>query len=214
MTLRWPHPVELLLRALLATAVLVWLAQAAAAELVSGLRPLLGWALDHLAADFRVLSLDFVDDRGNRALTALAQLDHVLQVGGRVIVPDGVSSLRVSSTVGIILQPLWVGAALLLAWPAISWVEALSRLMVAPPLLLLALLLDTPLAFSVRMWHTVLQAHDVPHDSPLLWWNTWLNGGGRLALGLVAGALALVLAAWCAAVIGLAVGRWRASQSG
>jgi hypothetical protein len=142
--------------------------------------------------------LDFVDDRGNRALAALAQLDHVLESGGRVIVPDGVSTVRASSTLGTILQPLLVGMTLLLTWPARSWPEAMARLLTAPPLLLLALLLDTPLAFSVRMWHTVLQAHAVDHDSPLLWWNTWLNAGGRLALGLVAGALAVVLAAWLA----------------
>jgi hypothetical protein len=191
----------LLLRALLVVGLLMWLFQQSAPALVDGLRPLLGWALDLCAGDFRVLSLEFVDDRGNRALAALAQLDHVLEAGGRIIVPDGVSKVRVSSTLGNVLQPLLVGSALVLTWPARSWLEALARVLTAPPLLLLALLLDTPLAFSVRMWHTVLQAHAVAHDSPLLWWNTWLNAGGRLALGLAAAALALAAAAWGAAAL-------------
>jgi hypothetical protein len=59
------------------------------------------------------------------------------------------------------------------------------------PAAALALLLDTPVSFAARLWDTQLRALQIQHDSPLIWWNTFLNGGGRLVIGLIAGALSV-----------------------
>jgi hypothetical protein len=188
------RPLLLLLRAAAVGALLLWLAQRHATDIVGALMPGLRWALERLAGDFRILSLDFHDDRGNRALAALAMLEHVLLVDGRVVVPDGVGRIRVTTTLGNVLQPVLVGLALIGIWPG-RWREWLWRPMLLAPLLAVVLVLDTPLGFALRLWHTTLNAHQVPHDALLLGWVAALNGGGRLALGLVAGGLAVAGAA-------------------
>jgi hypothetical protein len=55
-------------------------------------------------------------------------------------------------------------------------------------------LLDTPFSMAAWLWEIQLRAHEPDRASPLVWWNIFLNGGGRLALGLLAGASSVVLA--------------------
>ena len=51
-----------------------------------------------------------------------------------------------------------------------------------------------------RIMAEALQEFLLPgRASPLVWWNVFLNGGGRLALGLIAAALAIALAQRAAA---------------
>lgn len=153
------------------------------------LTPALGWVAD----DFNILRLDFVDERHNASIAALAMLKHSLFLGGRAIVPDGASVMMAGTTLGTVLQPLLVGGVLVLAWPA-RWAEMGVRLLIASALLLLVLLADTPMSLAAWLWDTQLRAHEPGRASPLVWWNIFLNGGGRLALGLIAGALAIALA--------------------
>jgi hypothetical protein len=53
---------------------------------------------------------------------------------------------------------------------------------------------DTPLTLAAGMWNSIFMAFEPGRSSALVAWRTFLNGGGRLALGLVAGALAIALA--------------------
>jgi len=160
--------------------------------------PALSQALSFVADDFKVLRFEFVNDRGNTAIAALATLEHTLVLGGRAIVPTGTSVMAVSTTVGTVLQPVLVALALVLAWPA-RWLEALLRIVFVAPLLALVVLLDTPFSMAAWMWEIQLRAYEPGRHSPLVWWNIFLNGGGRLALGLLAGASSVVLSQTVAA---------------
>ena len=66
-------------------------------------------------------------------------------------------------------------------------------LIVAVVLSAAVLLLDTPFSLAAWLWHTQLRQYEPERFSALVSWNLFLNGGGRLALGLVASALAIAL---------------------
>lgn len=181
------------LRVALASLALLLAAHWHSRDAVALLMPALSKALGFVADDFKILRFEFVEERGNAAIAALATLDHVLVLGGRAIVPNGTSVMAVTTTVGTVLQPVLVALVLVLAWPA-RWLEAVLRIVFVAPLIVLVVLLDTPFSMAAWLWEIQLRAYEPGRASPLVWWNIFLNGGGRLALGLLAGASSVVLA--------------------
>lgn len=180
-------------RLMLASVALLWAAHSYSRDAVALLMPALSKALSFVADDFTIFRFEFVSERGNAAIAALATLEHTLVLGGRAIVPNGTSVMAVTTTVGTVLQPLLVALVLVLAWPA-RWLEALLRIVFVAPLIALVVLLDTPFSMAAWLWEIQLRAYEPGRASPLVWWNIFLNGGGRLALGLLAGASSVVLA--------------------
>ena len=73
--------------------------------------------------------------------------------------------------------------------------ELLCRIPAACALLVPVLLLDTPLSVAAGLWDTQPKPYAPGTPSPLIWWNIFLNSGGRLVLGLVAGVLAIAMTA-------------------
>ncbi|MDL2337718.1 MAG: hypothetical protein QFE16_07750 [Pseudomonadota bacterium] len=181
------------LRLVLATVATLTAAHLWSRDVVTLLMPALSSALSAVADDFKILRFDFVSDRGNASIGALALLDHTLVLDGRAIVPDGVSPMLVGTTVGTVVQPLLVTLVLVLAWPA-GPIEMAWRLAVAAVLDAVVLLVDTPLSMAAWLWEVQLRAHAPDRTSLLVSWNIFLNSGGRLALGLIAGVLAIALA--------------------
>lgn len=162
-------------------------------DVVALLLPVLSAALGFVADDFRILSFEFVSERGNSSIGAVAMLKHTIVLGGRAVVPDDVSVTMVGTTVGTVMQPLLVALVLVLAWPA-GVIELALRLATACPLIAIVLLADTPLSMAAWLWDTQLRVHEPDRSSPLVWWNIFLNGGGRLALGLIVGVLSIAWA--------------------
>lgn len=178
---------------MLTSVALLWVAHWYSRDAVALLMPALSKALSFVADDFKILRFEFVEERGNAAIAALATLDHVLVLGGRAIVPNGTSVMAVTTTVGTVLQPVLVALVLVLARP-VRWFEAVLRIVFVAPLIALVVLLDTPFSMAAWLWEIQLRAYEPGRASPLVWWNIFLNGGGRLALGLLAGASSVVLA--------------------
>lgn len=180
-------------RLVLATASVLVAAHVWSRDVVALLLPALSAALEFVADDFSILRVEFVSDRGNASIGALALLKHTIVLGGRAVVPDDVSVMMVASTVGTVMQPLLVALVLVLAWPA-RVIEMALRLVAACTLIAIVLLADTPLSMAAWLWDIQLRAHAPGRSSPLVWWNIFLNGGGRLALGLIAGVLSIAWA--------------------
>lgn len=181
------------LRLALATTLVLTAAYFFSRDAVRLLMPMLSSALSAVASDYKILRFDFFDERHNASIGAIARLEHTLVLGGRAIVPDGQSVMGVGATIGTVLQPVWVALVLVLAWPA-HWREMLLRLLIIAPLLAAVLLVDTPLSMAAWLWDVHLRMHEPDRASPMVWWNVFLNGGGRLALGLIAAALSIALA--------------------
>ena len=162
-------------------------------DIVSALMPLLSWSLSVVADDFKVLSLQFMTDRHNESLVALVRLDHTLLIGDAVVVPDGVSVMSVGSAIGNVLQPMLVTLVLVLAWPA-GLAEMTIRVACAVVLQAAILPINTPLSMAAWMWIGHMKRYAPDTWSALVPWNIFLNGGGRIVMGLVAAALSIALA--------------------
>ncbi|MBL0726205.1 hypothetical protein [Piscinibacter sp. HJYY11] len=183
----------LVLRVLLAAAVVLTMAHIGARDVAQLLLPMLREALAVVADDFSIQHFELTQERANTTIGALAVQERTLFLGGQAIVPDGQQVVVASTTVGTVMQPLLVLAVLVLAWPA-RLLEFIVRLGVAAGAAMVVLLLDTPFSLAAWLWDVQLKMYEPGSSSPLLWWNVFLNGGGRLALGLVAAAFAITLA--------------------
>ena len=183
----------LVLRVLLAAAVVLALAHVGARDVAKLLLPMLREALAVVADDFSIQRFELMQERANTTIGALAVQERTLFLGGQAIVPDGQQVVVASTTVGTVMQPLLVLAVLVLAWPA-RLLEFTVRLGLAATAGVVVLLLDTPFSLAAWLWDAQLKMYEPGTSSPLIWWNVFLNGGGRLALGLVAAALAIALA--------------------
>ncbi|GAB4556533.1 MAG: hypothetical protein IV105_01725 [Rhizobacter sp.] len=184
---------HLVWRVVLATLLVLGAAHLYARDAVKLMLPLLSPALAWVADDFEIVRFELVEERKNVSVGAVAVLDRSLFLGGQAIVPDGSQVMMVGATVGTVLQPLLVALVLVLAWPA-RLREMALRIAFASVLLGLVLLIDTPLSLAAWLWDAQIKLYEPGRSSPLVWWNTFLNGGGRLALGLIAAALAIALA--------------------
>lgn len=184
---------HLVWRVVLATLLVLGAAHLYARGAVKLMLPVLSPALAWVADDFKIVRFELIEERKNASLGALAVLERSLFLGGQAIVPDGTQVMMVGTTVGTILQPLLVALVLVLAWPARLGEMAL-RLAIVGALLGVVLLVDTPFSLAAWLWDAQIKLYEPGRASPLVWWNTFLNGGGRLALGLIAAALSIVLA--------------------
>lgn len=184
---------HLVWRVVLATVLVLGAAHFYARDAVKLLLPVLSPTLAFVADDFKIVRFDLVDERKNASVAALAVLERSVFLGGRAIVPDGTQVMMVGTTVGTVLQPLLVALVLVLAWPA-RLNEMALRLVIAIPLLAVVVLADTPFSLAAWLWDAQIKLHEPGRASALVWWNVFLNGGGRLALGLIAGTLAIALA--------------------
>ncbi len=162
-------------------------------QVVTLMLPTLAAALKLVADDFTIVQFDVVDERNQASLAAVALLGRTVVLGGRAIVPDGQSVMVVATTIGTVLQPIWVAWVMALAWPA-RMAELALRIVMASAMLVPVVLLDTPLSLAAWLWDVMVRLHEPSRASPLLWWNVFLNGGGRLVLGLIAGFLSIALA--------------------
>jgi len=188
-----PTALTLVWRLALATGFALLLSHWYARDIVSAAMPLLSWGLGVVADEFQVLSLQFMTDRHNQSLVAMVRLEHTLLIGNAVVVPDGVSVMTVGSAIGNVLQPMLVTLVVVLAWPA-SIAEMATRVACAGLLQVVVLLLNTPLSMAAWLWIGYMRHYSPDAWSALLPWNIFLNGGGRIVMGLVAAALSIALA--------------------
>jgi hypothetical protein len=197
------------IRLLLATALVLAGAHYQARTVVDGMLWPLAHTLAWFAPDFQIVQFGFATDRDNHSLAAIARLKRTVVMGETAVVPDD-SPMVVGANVGTVLQPVLVALVLALAWPG-SVAEILLRLVLLVPPLAIVLLVDTPASMAGWLWFSLQQIHDPGRFSPLVWWNTFLNGGGRLVLGLIAAAGAISGAAGIVRVLGVRVRRMRRS---
>jgi hypothetical protein len=184
---------QIALRVLVATVLVIAVAKMASRDIVAWVLPGLTACLAWVAEDFEVKSVEFVKDRNDAALAARAMLKRTVFLGGHAVVPDGEAEIYTSTTLGLVLQGAFVALVLVLAWPA-GLVEWLVRLAIATSLIAMLMFIDAPLTLAAGMWKSMLVVFEPGRSSVLIAWRTFLNGGGRLALGLVAGAIAIALA--------------------
>lgn len=156
------------------------------------------------ADDFELLSL-YIDQEGaDRVLRARVMWEHLVVIGGKVLYPDPRGTANASTQLAHALQGPLVALLTIIAWPhrahhaggkhVRQWVEWAMRVGALIPLLAVLVLFDIPMVLAGELWDLVLSELDPNSTKALVIWKTFMQGGGRYALGLVAGGLAVLAA--------------------
>jgi hypothetical protein len=164
------------------------------------LLPLYRWEISLISPDYRIQSLTIQEHRGEAVVALNIKLMHYTFVAGHLINPGtGISS---STLLGHSLQHVMLLLSLVVAWPAVSLFQHALRLCLAVPILLVVEMLDVPLVLLGSIEDLILVNVASSSATFLVSWMNFLNGGGRLALSIVA-ALVVIGGARILARIGL-----------
>jgi hypothetical protein len=171
--------------------------------------PLFRAWLDAIDGTFRTLDLRSTLVNGEVLILRVATpaVPHV--VGSHVIVPTPGMIESSAASAGLVLQPLVLGASLVLAWPWRRWQELCLRAVLAVPLLGTVVLLDVPLMLYGSLWYNEVKAFEPDRFSPLVLWPDFMNAGGRFALTIVAVVAAVAAARALTVFLFLAAGKGR-----
>jgi hypothetical protein len=186
---------RVLLRLVLAAAVLLPLSAFHGAALVESCLPAYRVVFGQLAGEFRIQSLNLDREGADQVVRARVALRPVLVVAGKVIYPDSRGTANSSTLIAHALHGPILALLTVLAWPARRWREIGWRLLALAPLLSLLVLTDVPAVLAAELWEILIE-HLAPNTfSPLVIWKNFLQGGGRNALGVAIGAASVALAA-------------------
>ncbi len=179
----------------------LWIAADRATTLVACVIPPIRFEITRIDDNIIVNSLEIVHSDGADTLRMRANLRYPAYVRDRQVVPFGwqphtEGGYQVNLKVLAVLQAPLVLLMLVLSWPQRSLREFLSRLLVTAPLALLLFCIDAPLDLLGNFHEAVIRNVDPAAKDPLFTWARLLEGGGRLALGLCLGGVAITLGSW------------------
>jgi hypothetical protein len=182
--------VWILLRFALAAAFLSYVASAYQSPLVDRVVPLFRIWFDAFDDTYSTMDLRVVRMNGEDVIQRTATPKRIHVVGGKVVWKG--SRLQNEAGAGLILQPLVLGLALVVAWPWQRWPELGLRAVIVTPLLLAVVLFDLPPILYGLEWYEELRLLDPDQFSLLVQWGDMMNSGGRFGLTAVAAVLAVV----------------------
>lgn len=161
-------------------------------HLVELLLPLAHTALGWVDDRFSILFLGIDRTAQDTVIRLKVGLLRMLVVGTQVVQPDPKAWLEVTTTIGVMLQPMTIGIGIALAWPG-NPLRRLACMLAAFVGSLLFMLIDLPLTLHAYVWDMFLQAYDRHHFSPMMITHRFLNDGGRLGIGVAIGLMAILL---------------------
>ena len=181
-----PQPRPTLFRLVIAAALVLTLLVLFVKPTVATLLPFYRAVFELIGDDYRILFLGLATQGADSVIRLDVTLAKTVLVGGQFIVPEARGSANVTTLVGYAVQPMAVALIVLLAWSCQNWQTMVLRLAVLIPLLSVTLALDVPFVFAAELWGLFLDALAPGRWSPMLAWSAFLQGGGRIALGLAA----------------------------
>jgi hypothetical protein len=140
------------------------------------------------------LSLSIDNLRQEHVIALQVTLKKTMFIGGRFIFPNPQGVASATSIVGHVWQMVVIFLSVIFAWPTRKISLCALRIIIGLPFLAVILLLDIPFMLLAALEGLILQQLQIQTFSPLILWGDFLGGGGRLALGLVAGALSVLTA--------------------
>lgn len=190
-------PIKFSLRFIIFCLFLMLVASQYGEVLIKPLLPLYEWQIGKIADEYRILSFG-LDNLGlERVIHLKVTLVKPIYIAGQTLMPDARGVAEASTNIGHIWQMAVVCLAMIMAWPTKHLRAYFVRFAFAIPLLVLISLLDTPLALLASLWNLILSNLAPGSFSPLIAWDNFLEGGGRLAIGIVAG----LFSVWFAQII-------------
>jgi len=162
-------------------------------SLLELLLPIYRWEINFIDAGYQVRSFSINNSEPEHVFFLQVNLAKPMFVGGRFIFPNPQGLAQASS----IVDHVWLMAvlffAIIFSWPASRMRLLVLRVLVGLPFLIGILLLDIPFTLLAALKGLIIQQLELDTFSPLILWGSFLEGGGRLALSLVAGALVVLV---------------------
>lgn len=184
-------PSGILLRLALAAGLLIPLAAYYGEALIESLLPAYREVFAWVADDFRLLNLALDHEGADRVLRATVMWKHIVVLGGHVVYPDPRGAANASTLIAHALQGPLLALIAAFAWPAHRAREFALRALLLAPMLIVLVFVDMPLVLVAELWQTAIDALAPGTLSFLVIWKTFLQGGGRYALGLAVAAAAV-----------------------
>lgn len=163
---------------------------------------LLEFALPLVAAELRALDDAFQDHSlsvdaagGEMQVRVKARARPAFVIGGRAIETGAGSRASIATLAAHAYQPFVLALAVACAWPAPARRIRVARILFALAFAALVVLADLPFVLAAELWEIMRDAAAPGETSWLVAWKTFLEGGGRLCLGLATGAAAACIAA-------------------
>ncbi|WP_283743496.1 hypothetical protein [Sideroxydans sp. CL21] len=157
-----------------------------AETIATTLLPLYRMVFELIAGDFRILSLGISLENADRVIRLNVTLSHAIAVAGHLVMANSQGGASVTTMTGNIFQPVMVGLIAILAWPSRSWREVTLRLIILTLLSSMETIFDIPLLLAGELWGVLLDNLSPGSWSFLTVWADFLQGGGRLAIGVMA----------------------------
>ena len=179
-------------RFVLALSVLLVLSHLYGKVLATALLPVFRWEITQLDDAYQVLDLALSQQGADTVVRLEAGLARIIVLGGHALQPDPRARADVSTLAGHITQPAILSLALILAWPTRKVIEYPVRVLIAAGGIAFVILADVPFVLWAALWDIHVSAFEPERFSPLLIWRDFLQGGGRFALGLGVGVLAVM----------------------
>jgi hypothetical protein len=188
---------RVILRLVIAAMVALPLAVLHGERMVHAMLPMFGAVFEWVSNDFKLLRLAIDHEGADRVLRATVMWKHIVFIGGHVIYPDPRGTANVSTLMAHALQGPLTALLVTCAWPSDgnasheAWREVAARLLVLGPLLPVLICIDLPVVLAGELWQLALDALDPNASSMLVYWKSFMQGGGRYALGFGAAILAV-----------------------
>lgn len=195
-----PHPLKLLARLLIASALILGVANVARRPIVEPLLPAIAQAVSWLDADFHVISVGIGSSNGNEAVQVKANLAHPVYVGAQLIYPFGSRPhtdgwYQVDLMLGGVPVYCLLLLILVVAWPAQRWSVYFVRTALVLPMMALLLFIDLPFTVLAQLWYPLHSRYQPEAFWPLLAWSRFLMGGGGFMIAALMAAMTIRLSA-------------------
>lgn len=187
-----PSLVELAARLLIATVVAVAVVGVFRREIVQWLLPAFRFVLEAIDSQFNILILDVTDRKLDQVVRLRVELARTVVMNSHVTRPTPGGWLEVTTTLGTVLQSGLTAFITAAAWPAARAGEFMARMFAAVVLGLFLILFDAPIDLLAYVWDMFIYSFDPQGFYPIWKYHEFMIGGGRFALGTIAGAVAIV----------------------
>lgn len=178
-------------RFVIALSLLTALAHGIGMQLIPALLPVFRAQIGWLDENYRVRDVRYINDGGNRLIALEVSVARYFVLGGRLIEPDPQGRARATTLAANLFVPAILCFSIVAAWPVRRMRDHARRVLLALPCVAAIMLMDVPFVLWGEVWSLHVAAMEPDRFSPLLSWVDFMQGGGRLVLGLAAGIISV-----------------------
>jgi hypothetical protein len=179
-------PLETVLRIAAVVALLLLVLARYGNVVAAAALPVFGWQVEALVPQLRIVELAVARSGQDNVIRLDAAPAPVILIGDKLMPLAPQSRFHVSTLSGHVYQAAILTLGILIAWPGTGCRRYLLRLVLAVPALLALSMLDVPFVLAGELNDSLLELAAPESFSLLGAWRDFLQGGGRLALAILA----------------------------